>query len=166
MRNRNLVALAAVVFLLLLVLVIAAPYMAPYGTFSHLDGTPGAMDNGWMGYGPAGLAYLLGDLLCHQEWDRSYVLNGSQLPFCIRDVGILAGLPLGFAFSLLLGVRVADRRWAVAGTVLVLMMLVEWLAESQLGDMPLPRVVSGLCAGTGAATFLCWLLYRNPESIP
>ncbi len=166
MRNRDLVAIAAILTIVLLALVLTAPYMAPYGTFTHLDGTPAAIDNGWMGHGPAGAVYLLGDFLCHQEWDRSFILNGSQLPFCIRDVGILAGLPVGFTVSLMLGMRVGDRRWAIVGAALVLVTLAEWIVEAQVGDMPMPRLLSGFCAGTGAAVFLCWLLYRNPESVP
>ncbi len=162
MLTRQWIAAAAVVFTAFTVLTIAAPFMAPYGTFQGLDGSAGLIDHGWQGHGPAGAMYLLGDLLCHQQEARSYVLNGSQLPLCIRDVGIVAGLASGFAVAYLLHLRLTDRRWALVGAVLVIIMGIEWLAETQLGDMPVPRLLSGVSAGVGAAIFLGWVAYRDP----
>lgn len=161
MSRRQWVISAAAVFGIITALVILAPYMAPYGTFHGLDGSAGYIDNGWQGHGVAGVMYLLGDLFCHQEEARCYMLNGSQLPVCIRDVGILAGLFAGFLACIPLSSRVSDRRFAYAGVVLVLVMVAEWAAESFTGDMPVPRLLSGICAGVGAAIFLCWLLYRD-----
>lgn len=164
MLRRHWVFLATAVFAVILVLAVTAPLMAPYGTFTHLDGNAGYIDSGWLGHGPAGVMYLLGDLFCHQEMARSYVLNGSQLPVCIRDTGILAGLVVGFLACSILGHRLGDRRFAYAGVVMVIVMVAEWTAEGFVGDMPVPRLVSGMCAGIGAALFLCWLLYRDAET--
>lgn len=161
MSRRQWVIAAAAVFGIITVLVILAPFMAPYGTFRGLDGAAGYIDHGWQGHGVAGVMYLLCDMFCHQEEARCYMLNGSQLPVCIRDVGILAGLFVGFLACIPLGSRVSDRRFSYAGVVLVLIMVAEWAAESFIGDMPVPRLLSGICAGVGAAIFLCWLLYRD-----
>ncbi len=145
-----------------LALVLCAPYMAPYGSFCGLDGSPGFIDGGWKGHGAAGSVYAIGDLLCHQQEARSFVLNGSQLPICMRDTGIVIGLTVGFASCLVLGRRLRDGRWAVAGAVLVILMGVEWAVETTGFDSPLLRTASGICAGIGAALFLCWLLHRDP----
>ena len=167
MLRRSWLAAASAVFCILTVLVVLAPYMAPYGSFAHLDGSAGYVDNGWPGHGPAGLLYLLGDVFCHQEWDRSYVLNGSQMPVCIRDVGILVGLAVGFAACLLLDRRLSDRRYAVVGVCLVAVMVAEWTMEGIVGDMPVPRLLSGVSCGVGASLFLSWLLYRdNKNDVP
>lgn len=164
MLRRQWVVLATAAFAVILVLIVAAPYMAPHGTFTHLDGDAGYIDNGWLGHRPAGIMYLLGDLFCHQDMDRSYILNGSQLPVCIRDTGILAGLVVGFLACVILDRRLGDRRFAYVGVVLVVIMAAEWTTEGFVGDMPVPRFVSGICAGIGAALFLSWMLYRDAET--
>ena len=46
------------------------------------------------------IVYYLGDVNCHQLSHRSYEYNNNQMPFCARDVGIFAGLSVGFIFSL------------------------------------------------------------------
>ena len=92
-----------------LALMILSPLLSPYGAFRGLDGSPGFIDGGWEGVGPAGLMYLLGDLVCHQEEARCLILNGSQMPVCARDTGILIGLMIGFAVCLLIRGRLADR---------------------------------------------------------
>ena len=46
------------------------------------------------------LAYYLGDVNCHQKLERSYSYNQNQMPFCARDVGIFAGLTIGFTYAL------------------------------------------------------------------
>jgi uncharacterized membrane protein len=45
--------------------------------------------------------YLIGDVNCHQQAERSYELNGNQLPICARDVGLLFGMVLGLALFIL-----------------------------------------------------------------
>ena len=39
--------------------------------------------------------YAFGDLNCHQKFERSWTINGNQMPVCARDVGIFLGLALG-----------------------------------------------------------------------
>lgn len=164
MSRRLWLAAAAVLFSIALALMLAAPFMAPYGTFTGLDGTAANIDHGWMGHGLAGLAYLLGDIFCHQQEARSLILNGSQMPVCIRDTGMLIGLVAGFCASWLLDSKMSDRRWAVAGSILVAAMAVEWLVEGRVGDMPVLRMLSGIVGGFGAALFLSWMLYRDTET--
>tara|TARA_B100001996_G_scaffold286799_1_gene227030 strand:- start:2289 stop:3044 length:756 start_codon:yes stop_codon:yes gene_type:complete len=57
----------------------------------------------------AGFIYAFGDLNCHNKADRSWVINGNQMPVCVRDVGIFLGLAIGgFIFS-----RRGLNRWTI-----------------------------------------------------
>ena len=147
----------------ILALMLLSPLLSHYGAFRGLDGSPGFIDGGWEGEGPAGIAYLLGDLFCHQEESRSLFLNGSQMPVCARDTGILIGLPAGFAACLLIRGRLADRRIAILGVVLVAVMVAEWCVETAGFDSQACRLASGVSAGVGASLFLAWMLYRQDD---
>ena len=147
----------------ILALMILSPLLSPYGLFRGLDGSPGFIDGGWEGGGPASLMYLLGDLVCHQEEARCLILNGSQMPVCARDTGILIGLVIGFAVCLLIRRRLADRCIAALGVVLVAIMAVEWLVETTGFDSQDCRIASGVSAGVGASLFLAWMLYRQDD---
>ena len=147
----------------LLILNLAAPLMAPYGTFTGLDGLPAFIDHGWQGHGPAGIMYLLGDVFCHQEMDRSFILNGSQLPVCIRDMGILAGAVAGCVLTVFLIDRLKGNRVLAIGISLTLVTGVEWCLEGVVGDMPVPRFLSGIVTGIGASILLGWWIAREYE---
>lgn len=162
--RRRAVLIGFAAFGILLALTVAAPFMAPYGSFRMLDGSPGMIDGGWEGHGPVGIIYALGDLFCHQEEWRSYVLNGSQLPFCIRDVGIFAGLSVGFLMAFRLGGRCSDRRIPALGLVLIAIMVAEWGVETTGPDMPSLRMLTGVLAGLGASLIMAWLLYRDGDT--
>lgn len=158
MDRSGFVAVAALIMVVLAALMFASPFLSPYGAYTGLDGNVGFIDHDW---GANDLMYLLGDLFCHQEDSRCLHLNGSQLPFCLRDMGIMTGLAAGFVASYLIGPRMRDRRFAYAAVVLVLTTLAEWVAEGFVGDMPVPRTATGFMAGFGAALFLVWLLYKD-----
>ncbi|MEC8143351.1 MAG: DUF2085 domain-containing protein, partial [Candidatus Thermoplasmatota archaeon] len=58
--------------------------------------------------------YAFGDLNCHNKHERSWSINGNQMPVCVRDVGIFAGLALGgFVYS-----RRGVNRWTIRDTFL------------------------------------------------
>ena len=46
--------------------------------------------------------YLIGDVFCHQIAERSFSLNGNQLPFCARCMGIWLGLAVGLVITIVL----------------------------------------------------------------
>lgn len=121
------------------------------------------IDGGWRGGGPFDFMYALGDVVCHQEAARSFVLNGSQLPLCMRCTGILAGLAFGFVVCTALGSQAGDRRIAVVGAVLVVVMAAEWAVETTGFDSPVLRALSGVSAGAGASLFLGWLAYMEHD---
>jgi len=76
-----------------------APMTLEPGTVEGLDGAANQIVYGhrWEELSPYHHAvYLFSDLNCHQNHERSYTLNGNQMPVCARDVGIFIGFTLGF----------------------------------------------------------------------
>lgn len=60
--------------------------------------------------------YDAGDSQCHQIKERSYFINGNQMPFCVRDVAIFFGMALGM--GILLFVRFPIKLWwIIAGLI-------------------------------------------------
>tara|TARA_B100000902_G_scaffold1466_3_gene1916 strand:+ start:1776 stop:2525 length:750 start_codon:yes stop_codon:yes gene_type:complete len=69
----------------------------------------------WMDMNPvSGLIYAIGDLNCHQKWERSWEINGNQMAVCTRDVGIL----FGFSIFCLLWKFKGLNRWTIRDTFL------------------------------------------------
>ncbi|MEF8835817.1 MAG: DUF2085 domain-containing protein [Candidatus Thermoplasmatota archaeon] len=69
------------------------------GTVEGLNGAANQVDysDKWEELSPFHHAiYLFSDLNCHQKHERSYSLNGNQMPVCARDVGIFIGFSSGF----------------------------------------------------------------------
>ena len=57
----------------------------------------------------AGVLYATGSLICHQLPDRSFHLQGVQLPVCARCFGVYGGAAVGSVA----GATAAGRRWLV-----------------------------------------------------
>lgn len=161
--RRRALASAAAVCIFLAAGVLLSPYLAPYGTFIAEGGSPGMMDGWWRGHGAASIPYAIGDILCHQEPSRTFMLNGSHLPVCMRDTGMIFGAAIGFTACTLSGRSSYPKPFAIVGVVLVLVMLAEWSIETTGFDSPVLRTASGACAGIGASLFLTWMLYREPD---
>ena len=152
--------------LLLLILILTAPMMYPYGTFLHLDGYAAVMDHNWSQYGAGGWIYALGDFLCHQEQSRSFILNGSQMPFCIRDVGLLSGLVIGLAACIRLNGALSDRRYLINGLLMISLTLLEWIIENALSvDLPVSRFILGVVSGIGVALVLGFVLEKSMTGV-
>ncbi len=144
-----------------LALVFVAPLTLPAGSVTDLSGSVGSIDN-WQRIermNPlAGAVYLIGDSQCHQLLERSFVINGNQMPFCSRDLGIFIGLVagMGLAFS---------GRFRI-GLLLSLLLLVPMgldggaqLISSYQSDNAI-RLVTGILAGIGLAYILDWFAVR------
>jgi uncharacterized membrane protein len=152
-----------------LALMVAAPFAFPYGSFTHLDGSPSVLDHDWSPYGPMGLVYALGDILCHQEQLRTFMLNGSEMPVCIRDTGLLIGLTAGLLSGARFDRLLTDRRCLWAGAGLLMLTLAEWCFESATSvDLPEIRFILAILSGLGAAMIVGHLLYGispGPEAL-
>ena len=86
-----------------LLLVAGGPLLLEPGTTGNLSGYSLGVDNVEMldEINPLARAvYWVGDVNCHQKATRSYAYADNQMPFCARDLGIFAGLALGFTVAL------------------------------------------------------------------
>ena len=138
-RVGRIVAAAVGAYLLLCFLV---PLVLPEGTVPELSGRANALDYAsqeswgnlnhgddaklghnqpsrgtfaWSELNPFwGFVYAFGDLNCHQKHERSWEINGNQMPVCTRDIGIFLGLFIGAALFGLRGLN----RWTVRDTFL------------------------------------------------
>jgi len=84
-----------------LVLILSAPFMVPSGTLTDLSGRVGYHDNDQQFSSLSAVPhaiYWIGDAECHQIAARSYFLNGNEMPFCARDLGIFFGIAAAFGF--------------------------------------------------------------------
>jgi len=111
-------------FLILLVWLlgnIASPYLAPAGTVDlGNDGIVGSGDKAGeisaIGNAFARFFYRAGDANCHQHADRSFFLNGNQMPFCARCTSIFFGLAVGAAILMFLDLEL-HIFWILLGLV-------------------------------------------------
>tara|TARA_B100000683_G_scaffold275993_1_gene328488 strand:+ start:167 stop:922 length:756 start_codon:yes stop_codon:yes gene_type:complete len=62
----------------------------------------------------AAFTYAFGDFNCHQKFQRSWEINGNQMPVCVRDIGIFFGLVIGSLLFYLKGFN----RWTIKDTML------------------------------------------------
>jgi uncharacterized membrane protein len=95
-------------FALWLLWVMVAPLTLPAGSVTDLSGRVSAIDNmdQIKEMNPfAAAIYWLGDANCHQLASRSYYLNGNEMPFCARDLGIFIGLVAGMALAFIIKAR-------------------------------------------------------------
>jgi len=88
-------------FLLWIILQFSAPIFLPNNSISDLSGVVGVMDNkettDKMLF-PLNIVYICGDSLCHQKAERSFFINGNQMPFCSRCTAIWLGITIGLGF--------------------------------------------------------------------
>jgi uncharacterized membrane protein len=161
---------ALVLLLFIFVLMILLPLAYPYGSFVGLDGKAGMIDN-WSRLSFADPitrgVYFLGDLFCHQEISRSFIINGSQMAFCQRDVSVLGGIILGlFVTDKCVGLHVKNRFFLTASLVMIVTTFIEWGVEYSLGtDMPAARIVTGILSGAGIAFLFQYAVAREYEKV-
>jgi uncharacterized membrane protein len=145
-------------------LVITAPLMVPAHTLPDLSGVVGGHENedkfSGLSLVPHAI-YWLGDAECHQIANRSFFLNGNQMPFCARDVGLFAGFPIGLAML--------SFRRLIVNPILVLVGLVPigidgglQLVTSYESNNPL-RLTTGLIAGITFSVLIAQFVFAVQE---
>ncbi|MDR1404362.1 MAG: DUF2085 domain-containing protein [Candidatus Methanoplasma sp.] len=154
-----------------MVLMILIPLIYPHGSFTGLDGRAGVIEN-WDSLSHADpvtrAVYFLGDLFCHQEESRSFIINGSQMAFCHRDTSILLGVILGLAAAdeAIGKIYAGNKLLVYAGAVMILSTAAEWAAEYISGyDLLAARVATGVLAGIGIALILQYAVTNQYEKI-
>lgn len=128
--------------------IIAAPLTLPGGSMTELDGKIGSVDN-WDRISelpwPQMVVYFVGDVNCHQQADRSFQLNGNQLPVCARDLGLFAGATIGLGVYMLMRKQVP---WLLLALFLAPMALDGGLqAISSYESDNAVRAITGTIAG-------------------
>jgi len=104
-----------VVFLIFLVwslLQFLAPLSIPSDSLKDLTGLSLISDN----YEdienipiPFNFVYSAGDRLCHQKAERSFFINGNQMPFCARCTAIWAGIVIGLALMIFYKIKLDEK---------------------------------------------------------
>ncbi len=61
---------------------------------------------------PWNLIYSAGDRLCHQKMERSFFINGNQMPFCIRCTAIWLGIALGLGMMVFYKIKL-DKKFLI-----------------------------------------------------
>lgn len=137
-----------------------SPFLYASNSLIGLEGTAGIMDRPWS---LSHITYSLGDLFCHQDPSRSIVIDGNQMPICIRDLGIMVGLSMGLLVSCISD-RLPRSRIAMVLTLLMCSVtVVEWAVE-QFVQMPdVIRGLSGVVSGIGAGFLGSWMIHRVYE---
>ncbi len=83
---------------------VAAPFALPTGSVQDLSGVVAYSDNdqiiSTMNF-PWNVIYTAGDRLCHQQAERTFFLNGNEMPFCARCTAIWLGLAIGLGIMTL-----------------------------------------------------------------
>ena len=133
--------------------------------------------------------YAFGDFNCHQKYERSWEINGNQMPVCTRDVGIFFG-----AFLIgLMWIRIGHNRWTIRDSFLsvfpdkylksiyeknhrslafyglgifcILPILLDggFQAISDYESNALKRIITGTIFGMGFMWFFCASLSAKPS---
>ena len=173
MKPRVYLVLFFVISAIATVFMFIAPFLSSYGSFVHLDGRPGFIDHAdlWSNEGPlTAVLYTFGDMVCHQQMSRTLILNGSEMPICIRDLGLLMGFMIGclitsirFGHSMIYN---SARPYVIVSFLLI---FTDWLIQHIFDlNIPVTRFITGLLAGAGFSLILyCWVFtiyYGNPGS--
>ena len=170
MTVRGLRNLLILLFSAVLALFIAAPFACEPGEVTGLNGVPLLPDyfDRWAEMNPlSAAAYGLGDILCHQEDGRSFTMNGSQMPVCVRDVSALAGLIVGLAISVLLPKALSWRSCiiflAAAFAVMSADVAVQWFMGM---NVFITRIITGSACGLAVAFVLdrwLWSIWDSTD---
>ena len=147
------------------------PFTQPLGTLLGLDGSINVMDHSdiWDSIGAvSGFYYGLGDMICHQEQSRSFVLNDNQMYVCMRDISILGGFILGLVLTMVKDMSLS--RISKAEKVILLLLflstLLEWAVEKLADvDLPVSRCVTAIVTGAVTAIVLIYLINRTNNKV-
>ena len=100
------------VFFIWILLQFLAPIALPKNSIKDLSGLTGVSDNEEiiekMPF-PWSSVYNCGDRLCHQKAERSFFINGNQMPFCARCTAIWLGIAIGLGFMVLYKVELDNK---------------------------------------------------------
>ncbi len=139
---------------------ILAPLTLPPNSVSDLTGTVGTVDNEDIteDMNPyAKFFYDSGDSNCHTIKERSFFINGNQMPFCARDMAIFFGMTFGLLFALF--IRIPLKWWWLIGGLVPIGIdgTVQLLTPYESTN--LMRVLTGGLAGIVTSLALGWVIF-------
>lgn len=141
--------------------IIVAPLLIDCGIATNLDGRVGMIEHGdlWNSMNPvSGIIYWLGDLFCHQEEARTFMLNGNELPFCTRDISIFVSVAIGFFAVLATGMK-RNRKTDFFVGISFLLIIADWAIQRIFVLNVLPtRILTGALAGIAISFVLSFML--------
>ena len=110
--SRRIIIIVFIPFIVWSLLQFIAPLALPASSVDDLSGLTGVSDNQEviddMGQ-PGGSIYHAGDRLCHQKAERSFFINGNQMPFCSRCTAIWLGLAIGIGFMIFYMIKLDEK---------------------------------------------------------
>jgi uncharacterized membrane protein len=139
-------------FCLWVFLQLIAPLALPERSLEDLSGLVVVYDNENIVnamVSPWNFIYSVGDRLCHQKAERSFFINGNQMPFCSRCFAIWLGLTIGLGFMVFYTISLNEK--FLLGMILGIFplgvdsigqLLFLWESTNML------RLVTGLLTGT------------------
>jgi uncharacterized membrane protein len=143
---------------------VTAPLMVPSDTLLDLTGTVGMRENDAqfesLSVVPRTI-YIIGDLECHQIAERSFFLNGNQMPFCARDLGLFVGLMVGFGIATFISLQVNPVLLILGLLPLGLDGGIQLVTEYESTNAL--RVATGLLAGVALALLLAVFVFAFKE---
>ncbi|HEC82029.1 MAG TPA: DUF2085 domain-containing protein, partial [Thermoplasmatales archaeon] len=107
-KDKRIILLLFLAITTFFVLQLAAPFFLPQGNVIDLSGQVGVVDNEQQikhMTSPWNIIYEIGDLMCHQKSERSFFINGNQMPFCSRCTAIWLGLATGLGIIVFVRIR-------------------------------------------------------------
>jgi uncharacterized membrane protein len=144
---------------------VIAPFTLPENSINDLTGKVGPVDNADIteDMNPyAKFYYQAGDTNCHTIKERSFFLNGNQMPFCVRDVAIFFGLVLGLgiAFFVVFEIKLW---WLIGGLVPIGVDGTTQLLTSYESNN-IFRLATGLLAGLVVALALGFVMWDTSKA--
>lgn len=110
--SRLIILIFFIPFLIWIILQFLAPLALPHGSTNDLSGFVGVSDNekliDEMPF-PWNSIYSCGDVLCHEKAERSFFINGNQMPFCSRCTAIWLGLAIGLGFMVFYKIELNEK---------------------------------------------------------
>ncbi len=144
---------------------VTAPLLAPSDTLLDLTGTVGMRENDAQ-FEPLSIVprtiYIIGDLECHQIAERSFFLNGNQMPFCSRDLGLFIGLVAGFGIATFISIQINPALLVLGLLPLGLDGGVQLVTEYESTNSL--RVATGVLAGAALALLLAMFIIAFKET--
>ncbi len=103
--------------------------------------------------------YLIGDVMCHQHANRSFFINGNQMPFCSRCTGIFLGLAFGLLIGGMFKVRMGAALYLLGLVPLGLDGVIQLLTAYESTNFN--RIVTGMIVGTFSALVFAYIFYDS-----